>query len=315
MPATLSQKALEEAADWLMALQQGPLDPGEECRFSQWLHRNPENSQAWQRAQRLTAKLERLPPAIARAALDRPERPERREAIAKLGLLAAAVPVGWSVWEIAQKQRNVADYRTSVGHMQSITSADGSHITLNTDSAIDVAFDDERRLVVLRNGEIHVETSLQPDPRPFLVHSAQGHLRALGTRFTVRQLSGATRLAVLQGAVEISPRDGEPVVVRAGQQASFSTRHAHSSTLTKDFNATWTSGMFMADGTPLRKLIEELNRFRHGSLRVDPAVAELAISGAFPLTDTDQALDMLAETYPLTVRRVLFGYLIQVVPK
>ena len=59
-------------------------------------------------------------------------------------------------------------------------------VTLSTASAIDLRFSDTERLVVLRAGEILVATS--PDnaaaPRPFLVRTRHGTVRALGTRYS-----------------------------------------------------------------------------------------------------------------------------------
>ena len=51
-------------------------------------------------------------------------------------------------------------------------------------------------------------------------------------------------------------------------------------------------------------LLGELSRYRRGVLRCDPAVAQLAVSGAFPLLDSNLALSMLQATYPLRIRRV-----------
>ena len=55
-----------------------------------------------------------------------------------------------------------------------------------------------------------------------VVDTAEGRLRALGTRFTVRQEAGATLLAVYQGAVEIRTTGNAPaVVITAGHQARY----------------------------------------------------------------------------------------------
>ncbi len=123
------------------------------------------------------------------SALDRPSNPERRAALGKLALLLAVMPVGWGSWKLAQSQQWTADYRTAVGERREWTLADGSRITLNTNTAVDVLFDSQQRLIRLREGEILVQTATDNSPlaRPFLVSTAQGHMQALGTRFIVRQ--------------------------------------------------------------------------------------------------------------------------------
>ncbi|MFH7423350.1 FecR domain-containing protein, partial [Pseudomonas syringae pv. tagetis] len=70
--------------------------------------------------------------------------------------------------------------------------------------------------------EILVQTGSHDDPRPFIVETADGRLRALGTRFLVRRESDATLLSVLQSAVAAAARNapGEQVQ-REGQQVSL----------------------------------------------------------------------------------------------
>jgi transmembrane sensor len=66
--------------------------------------------------------------------------------------------------------------------------------------------------------------------------------------------------------------------------------------------------MLMADRMRLADLAAELERYRGGLVRCAPAVAEVRVSGTFPLRDTNLALNMLASTYPIAVRKRLNGY-------
>ena len=306
---SLPEPILEEAADWLIKMQAAPLNETEAIAFKQWLAQAPAHQQAWQRAEKLATKLGDLSPTTATAVLDRPENPERRAAVAKLALLIGAVPAGWGAWELVQQHSNRADYMTGVGEQKTLTIADGSQLVLNTDSAIDVVLDNAQRLILLRNGEVHVQTASNPDKRPFLVQTAEGRLRALGTRFTVHQLSGRTHLAVLEGAVEVTPLAGTARVIKAGRQTQFNTHGVDTPTVADELDAAWTAGMLMANAMPLYKLADQLSRYRRGKLRLDPDIRMLAVSGSYPLTDTDKALDMLAGTYPVRVNKALFGYL------
>ncbi len=61
----------------------------------------------------------------------------------------------------------LADQRTATGEQRTLTLADGTLINLNTHSAMDVRFDEKRRLIVLQEGEILVETG-HNDARPVL---------------------------------------------------------------------------------------------------------------------------------------------------
>ncbi|PIB61651.1 FecR domain-containing protein [Pseudomonas sp. 2822-17] len=312
----LPTEVLEEAAEWLMRLSENNLSDSERAEWQRWKVSTPERDRAWARAQLLQSKLGGLPPSLAMSALDRPSHPERRAALGKLALLLALMPVGWGSWKLAQSQQWTADYRTRVGERRELTLADGSHITLNTATAIDVRFDSQQRRVHLREGEILVQTA-QDASRPFLVSTRQGRMQALGTRFTVRELSARTHLAVLEGAVQVvlaDDRQTAPRIVNAGQRTEFSAQQFGALTATDRNVGAWTQGMLMADNMRLADFVAELTRYRHGFVRYDPALADLRISGAFPISDTQRTLNMLVHTYPVLANGHLNGYWVTLSP-
>ncbi|TCV66009.1 FecR domain-containing protein [Pseudomonas fluorescens] len=315
----LDPKVLEEAAEWLMRLSESDLSDTERAEWECWRASSPERGRAWSRAQLLQSKLGGLPRALAMSALDRPSSPERRAALGKLALLLAAVPVGWGSWKLARSQQWSADYRTAIGERRELTLADGSHLTLNTGTAIDVLFDTRQRLLHVREGEVLVQTApdASPQARPFLVSTREGRMQALGTRFIVRQLPSRTHLAVLEGAVRIElaeARQAAPLIANAGQRTDFSSQAFGPLTPTDRNASAWTQGMLMADRMRLEDFVAELARYRRGFVRCDPAIAELRVSGAFPISDTQRTLNMLVQTYPVLVTGHLSGYWVTLSP-
>ena len=113
-----------------------------------------------------------------------------------------------------------------------------------------------------------------------------------------------TRLTVLEGAVEVRLRDAEAPhrVVQAGETVHFTRNRMEAPEPAFESDVAWRSGMLIVDALPLGDLLAELSRYRPGVLRCDPAVAELRVSGAFPLSNPDRSLSMLQTTYPLEVR-------------
>lgn len=315
----VNHQALEEAADWLIRLSEGELSDPERAAWECWKISTPERSHAWARAQLLQSKLSGLSPSLAMSALDRPSSPGRRAALGKLAMILAILPAGWGSWKLAESQQWSSDYRTAIGQRRELTLTDGSKITLNTDTAIDVLFDANQRLIHLREGEILVHTApdIFPLPRPFIVSTQQGRMQALGTRFIVRELQPRTHLAVLEGAVKIEldeNRQATPFIVNVGQQTDFSSHAFSQVTATNSYTAAWTQGMLMADKMRLADFIGELTRYHRGFIRLDPALAELRISGAYPVSDTPRTLNMLAQTYPILVRGHLNGFWIMLSP-
>ncbi|MFO6419029.1 FecR domain-containing protein [Hylemonella sp. W303a] len=300
--AALDPLILDEAADWLMRQQSGDPTAVDAEAFAQWLARSPEHARAWARAERLRARLDELPPQLAQPVLQRPQRLRRRSVLSGLGLLLAAPSAAWLAWRTADGQGWTADLRSARGEQRPVQLVDGSHVTLNTVSAIDVRFDATQRLIVLRAGEVLVDSA--PDPltpaRPLRVQTAQATLQALGTRFVVRHDETRTRLTVLEGRVRVAPSSRTDTQdVPAGWQMDIAADSFGEVQRIDPARAAWTHGLLMADNQRLDEFLDELSRYRHGLIVCEPEVAALRVSGAFPVADTDRVLQMLVDTYPV----------------
>lgn len=313
MGNAIAPHVLEQAAEWLVRLHD--LDAGADVRAAcaRWCAEDAAHARAWARAERLMGNLGDLPPELARAVLDpsvkaRQPATTRRAAVLGVATLLAAAPLAWSMWRLAEDRQWSADYATAPGGQRTVTLADGSRVTLNTASAIDVRFGAAERLIVLRQGEILVDSGKDAARRPLRVATSHGRMEALGTRFTVRQHADRTAVAVLAGAVHVEPAAGLPLVLPAGQQTRFTALQAAAAAPLDPAGAAWTNGMLLADAMRLDAFALELARYRRGMVRVEPAVAALTVSGAFPIRDTDRSLAMLARTYRIAVHRRWNGW-------
>ena len=200
------------------------------------------------------------------------------------------------------------------GERRNATLEDGSQIALNTDTALDVRFDPRQRLLHLRRGEVYIRTGAddvrtaadsRSPVRPFLVQTAQGRLLALGTRFTVRQLDGATLLAVYEGAVQVRPDDvdqAQYLTVPAGRQVRFTRDGIGPADPAIESATAWRQGLLVADDMPLPQWAAELARYSGRTIQVGTAERRLRISGLFPIDDLPRALRMLADTHRVPVR-------------
>lgn len=61
--------------------------------------------------------------------------------------------------------------------------------------------------------------------------------------------------------------------------------------------------MLMAAHMRLADFLDELGRYRRGQLHCDAQVADLLISGSYPLDDSERILDLLEISLPVKVRR------------
>lgn len=305
----IDKQLLGEAADWVLRLREGALDASEQRAFDQWQARSAAHREAWQRAETVLQTFGKLQlfgdesAGIGRDALRSMRRVNRRRL---LGLLVAAGPVAWLAWRTQPWQGWRVDIATATGERRTLDLADGSRLVINTASAVDIDFTPQHRRLRLQRGEILITTGRDPSstPRPFLVETAHGAMRALGTRFSVRRFDDRTRVAVFEHTVGVTPVAGVERIVQAGEQLTFNAGGIDSVGPVDMSAAAWEHGMLAAKSMRLGDVAAELARYRRGVLRCDPAVAHLPVSGAISLDDTDAALRLLERNLPVRISRV-----------
>jgi transmembrane sensor len=198
-----------------------------------------------------------------------------------------------------------ADYRTGTGEIREVALPDGTRVWLDTASAFNKDFRVDLRRLHLVAGEILVTTAADAT-RPFVVDTAHGRMRALGTRFTVRLESEQTFLAVYQGAVEVrTAGTGTTVVIPAGRQTYFGADRVQAAAPADPAREAWSRGDLIARDLPLEAVVKELSRYSPGHIGVTPDVAQRRVFGTFPLRNVDATLAMLSDAAQVRIRRPL----------
>lgn len=299
MNAAKQRLALRDAAHWHARLGAAPGCSKTQGQWQAWHQQDALHQWAWQRLQNFQAELQGLSGPLARHTLAAGEpRLDRRTVLKGLLLGIGSAGIAWSGYR--QMPVWIADLRTRTGERRNLTLEDGTQIALNTASAVDIRYDAGQRLIILRAGEIWVQTA--KDSRPLRVRSAQGEMRALGTRFSVRQYDEHTQLDVFEHAVAVrnAPLATE-VIVQAGHRLDFGTGPLPQPRPTTQDQAEWRNGRLVIDDWSLEHALGELQRYRPGFIQCAPEIAGLRVSGAFPLDDTDRALAAISQALPVRI--------------
>ncbi len=299
------RQALRHAAQWFAQLCANPEDAALRAQWQRWHCRRAEHEWAWQQLTELQARLGGMPQQLAWNVMEkstlRESGPNRRTLLKGLLLGAGASSLAWQGYDVAP--RWMADLRTRTGEQRQVALADGTLLVLDTDTALDVLFNASTRLLVLRAGEVHVTTG--KDSRPLLVRSAQGDLRALGTRFAVRQLDGLTRLSVYQHAVAVRPEQAEgEVVIEQGQSVTFDRQRLFATQPLKKGEEAWAQGRLVVEGWRLDTLINELQRYCPGYLGCASEVSHLRVSGSYSLGNIELTLNTIARSLPIRIQQI-----------
>jgi Fe2+-dicitrate sensor, membrane component len=301
-PSSLSPDMLATAAYWHVQLNDESVSDSDRTAWEAWLAADHRHREAWERMQILGRQLASLPADIAVPTLSR-ARLSRRRSLKILGgffLVGAAGTLFHQAppaWHLAR-----ADYRTGTGERRHIELPDGGILDINTATAVDVNYTGDIRQLRMWRGEILVETAVDTAGRPLEIKTDQGVVRALGTQFTVSVEENRTRVAVLEKAVEIRLESGQIQRLDAGQQVDFSAEAIASPSQIPEGEGAWRYGKLIAIDRRLDDFIAELARHRPGKIVCSPKVAELRLSGAFRLGNTDAILDNLVASLPVRVR-------------
>lgn len=214
-------------------------------------------------------------------------------------LLLAAIAVG--VW---QAQRH--EFSTAVGAVDTVSLDDGSQVTLNTASSIQVAIDERRRHVDLKQGEAFFQVAKDPD-RPFTVTVGDQTITAIGTAFSARRLEDDVRVTVTEGQVRL---DGPGVetgqVLTAGATAMATRKHLIVKTVPAaeaDKVLSWRLGYINFDNVPLEQAVAEFNRYTRETIVIeDPELAPMRVGGNFRVGNTPAFIWMLENGFPIEAR-------------
>lgn len=263
-----------------------------------WRAQHPDHEKAWQHIENVNGQFQTLKSsagsAAAHASVKQLGHSSRREMMKALSVLLFAGGTGWAIKEHAPWQPLVADQRTGVGELKTLTLAQGTQITLNTSSAINKSVNGAG--VNLVQGEVfidHQTHSHKSTPRELTVNSKHGQIAFHKGKLCLREFSGYCQVTVLQGPVTVSLGNTQDTstVLNSGEQIQFSGQGFLSPAIkAQPQSSAWTQGMIVASGMALEDFLKELSRYRHGRLRCEESIAQLRVSGTYPLANTDQIL-------------------------
>lgn len=300
-PAEL--KVIGVAAQWYARLRSGAASDADLAAWNDWLAADPAHRQAWQRMVDVGEQMASVPGSLASPALRGADR-SRRQVLRGVVVLASAASLGWLGWRSETSRDLFADVHTAVGERRELRLADGSSLLLNTHTSVNLRYDGRQRVLELLRGEIRVTTAVDALQRPFKVLTRQGEVLALGTRFIVRSTEHSGAVAVLERAVEVRSAGGGLVTrLEAGQSVDFDERSMGAVRRNDASVGAWVEGSIIAIDRPLTDLLADLSRYRAGVLRCDPRIAQLKVSGAFPIDNTDLALAALESGFSLRIRQ------------
>jgi len=236
---------------------------------------------------------------------NRPHRTRVFSALAAaVALVICAALMSWELWRSNH-------YETGVGEQRSVALEDGSIVTLNTSSEIEVNFTGRQRKVRLVEGEALFQVA-HDARRPFDVLDGMTTVRAVGTEFNVDRRQTQTTVTVVEGRVAVirptsasdQTTDSGPVRAPAGSillaateqlviangQIGVPARVANVSPV-----LAWTHRQLVFNRRPIGEVAAEFNRYNRLRIEIaSPSLADEPLTGVFQANDPQSFLTFLA---------------------
>jgi transmembrane sensor len=218
----------------------------------------------------------------------------------------ALAPVVGTYLLLTQVQgRNL--YSTPIGGLETVRLADGSRVTLNTNTTIRVHIGRTQRRIDLESGEVYFFVARDPS-RPFTVFTSRNNISANGTKFSIRRTSNDLQIVVTEGRVQLAATDTSgahhpATTLPAGTVARTVGAEVvtnRASGVEMEELTSWREGFVEFHDTTLTDAVAEFNRYRTRKLLIeDPSIASLRISGRFRSRNSEAFLWLLQRGFPV----------------
>ncbi len=325
-----------EACTWIAKIDGGEFDSNDLQNLRNWIEEHPDNKAAFEQFSSDFISVRDLLSTVGEAVHDLEDSANKSGTFAGLvksaqrnwgmmatgGAIAASLiwatllfgSVDLSLVPATDINKTPIFYASKIGEKETVILADGSSVTLNTNTHLAVEYTPYERRVQLMQGEAVFNVAKDAN-RPFRVHTNRTVVQAIGTIFSVKSMNGKVELLVEEGIVELTANAvaehtkeidksklSEKKRVSSGGYSVFESKtdtlvHVKDEALVQR-RMSWRSGMLTFDNDPLSEIVKEYNRYIEQKIVIDdPSLLALPIGGAFPIGQTDALLDALAQGF------------------
>lgn len=325
-PLTTDQAATQQAAIWFVRMR-GPDAETFRPEFDAWLSGHSLHRSAYSRIAEVFALGRVVAPADPQPARKLSALRPRTVMVAlasmvaivgaavALHLISARSITNRAQIAIADPSGRVAPryLGTDIGEKRTFHLADGSSVTLATDSLLVIDFDGNERLLRLERGRVRFEVA--HERRPFVVSVGNGFVTARGTVFDVGiSADHVVQVRLLHGSIDVDmpapaatsgAKERRFARLVPGQMLAFVGRPLPMPSARKAMDDRHgPDALIDFDGVRLSDLVADANRSSRVPIRLaDDKVGGLRVSGIFRINDPDRLASRLAFTFDLTIDR------------
>ncbi len=301
----------QEAIEWVHKLHSGRATVADSDALKHWIQQSPTHAQAYADASRIwndfgpaARELRQLgeispglayPPQSSRFV-------SRRAVFGGLAVAASAtvayvvVRPPFDLWPSLEEMK--ADFRTRTGQQRQLTLSGDVSVRLNTQTSLALrsssASTDRIELI---SGEASFTTP-RTSLRSLVVLAASGATTATRARFDIRRVDASVCITCLESDIRVE-HQGQAALVGSGQQVRYDNSGlGQVITVDPELVIAWQEGTLIFRMTPLRDVIDEINRYRPGRvILLNAALGQKPVSGRFRIDHMDEILVRLDQAF------------------
>lgn len=341
-------KSEEEAARLFTELHQDDAKSQAFIEWQRWMNADPSHRTAYEKIEQTMLRL-KIPvkpplPSVEEMAADEYDgsmsieewrslpRSRRKRSLARLAIAAGITALGLvagGFWLNGhyRVQHGTLALRTSAGERREFTLPEGSRVTLDADSVLNVELTPELRSLQLARGEAYFKVS-KDAARPFIVSAGNAQVRAVGTAFNIRMSADRTVVAVTDGRVEVtSDATAQPAKaavkkhsvqtflaaqVSAGEAVSYASNAGLQELPAAEASlaTSWLSGRRQYRDEPLRDVLSDIDRYTGKHIEIaDGPTGDLKFTGTLDLDNSAAWIRGLGVALPVKVTESKDGQL------
>ena len=304
-----------EASVWLARLEGGG-SPEVQQGFRKWCEAHPAHAEAFERVRRsyesagLLRHSELARDRSLSAETPRVFSPRPRWALAAAIAVVLLVPGAILVTQggfSPTETRNTLLLASAVGEIRHVALEDGSKVTLDTATRVEVELGRSERRAVVREGRARFE--IAPDRRTFIVEAASARVTSGPAVLDVERVGDQARVEVLSGTATASldSTGQQDSFVNIGAGQGFATGQQPATYVLTSDRSAWTRGMLQFDGTPLADAVAQTNRYSEHKILLASGTEHLRVTGAFKAGDSAALAKSLAQAFDLKLEPTRAG--------
>lgn len=311
------KKDIEDIAILWVTCEKEGMNEAQQKQMKLWLEESDEHKQAYNQIKSVQSVFSKLPNTYSRQLSSIAHKGARRVKLieqAKPVLSYAAAIILTLAFMFNSYDYFIPNFNTTLKTQNEIVSdktlPDGSQITMDAKTSMNIKYYANKREVILHEGQVLFKVAKDAS-KPFTIMSGSTSIEVVGTQFEVKKLDKTTTVSVEEGIVKIGhianvntkPQiitrlyKGEKVILKNDGKIEFLGDTPIGQI------ATWRNGEIIFSNTTLQESFEVFSKYNEFDFVLGKGVDNLTFSGKFDTNGIDKFLNAIQKIYPLHIKK------------